>query len=52
MLGRYDLDEENKELYDEVEDGDENELEIGGSSILNILVKRIKKEQNKKSKKK
>ena len=48
MLWAYKLDEENKKLYDEIEDEDENELEIDGHGILDILVKRIKKEQKKK----
>ena len=51
VLSYYKLDEENKKLYDEVEDEDENELEIGGSGILNILVKRIKKNNTKKARK-
>jgi len=48
VLSAYKLDEENKKLYDEIEDEDENELEIDGHGILDILVKRIKKEQKKK----
>ena len=50
VLSAYKLDEENKKLYDEIEDEDENELEIDGHGILDILVKRIKKEQKKKKK--
>ena len=39
------MDEENKKEYNEIEEADEDELKINGSSLLNILVDRYKKKE-------
>ena len=42
VYNSYKMDEESINEYNEIEDKDSKELEIDGSSILNILIKRCK----------